>query len=77
MNTKEREQLERLIGQLEDSKQVRDAYVIPSGHTRQFADGYKAGAEMQAGAVAMALRGICGIPKEDDEVFVSAMRRRA
>lgn len=67
MTKAQREQLEKLIAQLEDPVQVRASYVIPNGTNKHAVEGYKAGAQMEAKAVATQLRGIFGIKKEDDQ----------
>lgn len=67
MTKTEHNAMSRLIASIEDPVQVRKAFVAPSGKTREFTNGYVAGAQMQAKSLAMALRGICGIKKEDEE----------
>jgi hypothetical protein len=62
----ERRRIERLIAQLEDPKQTRDSFKIPSGNTREFSRGYVEGAQMNAKATAATLRDILGIEKTAD-----------
>lgn len=64
----DRAALERLIGQLEDPKHVRESFKIPSGHTREFSRGYVEGAQMNAQATAKVLREIlCCKPSAREE----------
>lgn len=58
--------LERLIAQLEDPKQTRDSFKVPSGNTREFSRGYVEGALMNARATAKTLRTILGIEEDTD-----------
>lgn len=77
MTKTEHEQLERLIAQLEDPAEVRKAYVIPNGCSREFTRGYVDGVKMQAGAIAMALRGLIGTENPaKDHVDVERIKRR-
>jgi hypothetical protein len=65
MTKTERDQLERLVAQLEDPVQVRDSFVIPKGSTREFSRGYVEGAKMEAKATAASLREMLGMKKEE------------